>query len=225
MAGKGRSVNRDLDDATIERVEARYRRESEKAIAEQARRDAMTGGPIALHRKDGVEVAKYYDDGPTAERRQQGEIVRSRQKVGNEFRPVSRSVDIVAHMERTGMINHQQAQSARRFRSLFETAGFQKLKAQDLQRGGVTGGGASNDFDSRASDAAHMIGDIIEHLGGHGTPVSKAAWHVLGWEKTIRDWTDGERLPGRKLNEQVGRGLVIGAIVALDVFFYANRRE
>ena len=204
----------------MDRVEATVLREADKAhAADRLAKDAAKDPDPALTVKDGVEVAKYHDDAPTQARRQHDPITRQRQLVGKEYRMVSRSIDLMGQMQRSGMINPQQALSGRRFHALFNVAGFQALRAQDL--GAVGGGGAYRDTIShRASDAAKAIGDIIEHLGGHGTPVAKAAWDVVGWGKSIKEWTDGERLPGRKLNEQVGRGLVIGAVVALDVYFY-----
>ena len=49
-------------------------------------------------------------------------------------------------------------------------------------------------------------------LGGHATPIGQAAWHVLGWGLTVKEFAARTQLGGgRALDEKTARGLVVGA--------------
>ena len=65
----------------------------------------------------------------------------------------------------------------------------------------------------RILDSRKAIGDAIAIAGGHGSPAGCALWFVLGAEYSIKEFAQRQRLGrGRNLNEEVARGILIGAL-------------
>lgn len=217
--------NQPLTKEVADRIEARYKREHDRAIADQAREDKRALRGIrdfmpTLAREHGVEVAKFHDDEGTPETHEREQTGRQRHNVNREIRTVSRTFDLMQTMLSRGTITGQQAAAGRRFRALFEVAGLQTLRAADLSKPPNTHG--VEPMSIRVINARQTIGEAIEALGGHGTPAASAAWNVLGSGKTIKDWALGTQLPGvqgKRMGEEMARGFVIAALGLLVGFF------
>ena len=227
MVRKRERQNEPLTDEVADRVEARYHREHQKALDKQAR-DAKPDFMPTLGRRHGVEVAIFNDDAAPPEAQTHAKTRRERLNVKGEIRTVSRTLDLMATMLQRGSITPQQAAAGRRFRTLFEVAGLQTLRAKDISKPPGTHGGEP--LADRTITARQVIGEAIESLGGHGTPTASAAWHVLGSGKTVKEWAHGYRLPGdhgsdgKQMQEEIARGVLISALGLLAGFFDGRRR-
>lgn len=218
---------RDGFDEVADRVERRYMRQLDKAISEQKRREAIEVEPTLRRDAQGVEIARYSDEKGTPELRSRG-TKRERHNIEGEIRTVNRTVDLMDQMLSRNSITPQQAMAGRRFRSLFELAGLQALRAKDVSR--PPGMGAAAELPLRVIASRQIIGEAVEALGGHGTLPAKAAWHVLGGGLTIKEFSQRATLPGqtgdgRKLGEEQARGILIAALSILDAFFARHRAQ
>jgi len=219
--------NQPLTDEIADRVERRYQREHQKAIDKQAR-DAKPDFMPTLERRHGVEVAVFSDDTAPPEAQEHRNTRRERLNVKGEIRTISRTLDLMATMLARGSITPQQAAAGRRFRTIFEIAGLQTLRAKDISKPPGTHSGEP--LADRTIAARQTIGEAIEALGGHGTPTASAVWGILGSGKTVKEWARGYRLPGdhgsegKQLQEEIARGVLISALALLVAFFDGKRR-
>ena len=227
VARKRERQNQPLTDEVADRVERRYQREHQKALDKQARDDKPDFMPT-LERRHGVEVAVFSDDAAPPAAQAHSKTRRERLNVRGEIRTVSRTLDLMATMLARGSITPQQSAAGRRFRTIFEIAGLQTLRAKDISKPPGTHSGES--LADRTIAARQTIGEATEALGGHGTPMASAAWGVLGAGKTVKAWAHGYRLPGdhgsdgKELQEEIARGVLISALALLVAFFDGKRR-
>ncbi len=126
-----------------------------------------------------------------------------------------RVFDTLAALHRRGAIDDPAYAAGERFRNDWERAHLDPLHAPALDR--VLGGGSGGEHISeRAARARDEIWQALRALGGHATPIGSAAWHVLGFGLTIKDFASRSQLgQGRALDERTARGLVIGACCVL----------
>lgn len=126
-----------------------------------------------------------------------------------------RVFDTLAALHRRGAIDDPAYAAGERFRADWERAHLDPLHSPALDR--VLGGGSGGEHISeRALRARDEIWQALQALGGHATPIGAAAWHVLGFGQTIKDFASHSQLGrGRSLDERTARGLVIGACCVL----------
>ena len=132
---------------------------------------------------------------PTAERRKQGIVERLERPIADEAgRPARpyRAVDTLAAMERRGSITAGMRQAGEDFRARFATAHLDPLRAPDWSRLRV--GGSSSNFrtadepDLRIEGARDAVWRAILAVGGIGSPAGSCLWHVVGWERSLKEW-------------------------------------
>jgi hypothetical protein len=129
----------------------------------------------------------------------------------------------MALMVQSGTINAQQAAAGQEFRKLFERSGIRHIRSASIEPSYSPQ--TRRDVEPAHIDASATLGDAIEALGGYGTPAAKAAVAVLGQGMSVRGWAKTETLPGRKLSEEVARGVLISALAVLDGFFSIGQGE
>ena len=95
-------------------------------------------------------------------------------------------------MERRGSITSGMAGAADHFRTQFAMAQLDPLKAIDWSRprqprnlGGFThfGGGGG-----QIEVARTAVWNAVLAVGGLGSPAGSVLWHVVGWEKSLKEW-------------------------------------
>lgn len=129
---------------------------------------------------------------------------------GNVSHP-HRVFDTIAALHRNGSIDDREHAAARQFQEDFDRARIDPLAAPDLDRtlGQNQGGIYLSETILRARD---QVWEALQGLGGHVTPIGQAAWHVLGWGHTVKEFAGRCQLGGgRALDEKTARGLVVGA--------------
>jgi len=183
------------------------------------------------HRRSVGQFAPANSDlSPTPERQKQGLVERSERPIadgsGRSGRPY-RAVDILALMERRGSISSGMRQAGEDFRARFAVAQLDPLTAFDISR--VRTGRHSN-FTSRdepglrIEHAREVVWCAILAVGGFDSAGGSCLWHVIGWERSLKEWALEQGWSGRKVSQEAASGILIAALGALESHFANARR-
>ena len=161
---------------------------------------------------------------PTPERRNHGIVERLERPIADESgRPARpyRAVDTLAAMERRGSITAGMRQAGEDFRARFATAQLDPLRAPDWSRLRV---GSSSRFRAdepglRIEGARNVVWCAIQAVGGVGSPAGSCLWHVVGWERSLKEWALEQGWSGRRVSQEAASGILIAALGALEAHF------
>ena len=166
---------------------------------------------------------------PTPERQRHGRVERLERTIADEAgrsaRPY-RSIDTLAAMERRGSITSGMRQAGEDFRVLFAAAHLDPLRALDYSRprDGVPGrAGAGDGFGARVENARWSVWRAIGAVGGIGSPGGSCLWHVVGWERSLKEWAFEQGWNGRRVSQEAGSGILIAALGALETHYRVGR--
>jgi hypothetical protein len=161
---------------------------------------------------------------PTPERHNHGLIERAERpltdNLGRPARPY-RAVDTLAAMERRGTITPEMRQAGEDFRSRFAAAQLDPLSAFDITRlrVGRNSGSRSTEMPGlRIEHARDVVWRAILAVGGPGSAGGSCLWHVLGLERTLKEWALEQGWNGRRVSQEAASGILIGALGALEAF-------
>jgi hypothetical protein len=185
--------------------------------------DAMANrkaGPAA------TEAAPPADDaGPTPERRQHGPVERVERAIadaaGHPARPY-RALDTLQVMERRGSITAGMRQAGEDFRTRFAVAQLDPLRAIDLTRPRFDGESGRSDREApglRIEAARRAVWRAIQAAGGIASPAGSCLWHVLGWQRTLKEWAAEQGWAGRRVSQEAASGILVAALGALETHF------
>jgi hypothetical protein len=165
---------------------------------------------------------------PTPERLNRGLVERLKGPVvddsGKPTRPY-RAVDTLAAMERRGSITAAMRQAGEDFRARFAVAQLDPLSAFDISR--VRAG--RNSFRSqeepglRIEHAREIVWRAILAVGGLGSAGGSCLWHVLGLERSLKEWALEQGWSGRRVSQETASGILIAALGALESYFAQSR--
>jgi hypothetical protein len=48
-------------------------------------------------------------------------------------------------------------------------------------------------------------------------------WHVLGWERSLKEWALEQGWSGRRVSQESASGILVAALGALEAHFGASR--
>ena len=139
-------------------------------------------------------------------------------------RPVvhHRTVDTLGIMLRTGTITKDMYDAARDFQAQFTVARFDAIRCMPLVR--LPGGSGPGEFTDAQVDARRRVGDALDALGGLGSTAGSCVWHVVGLQRSIREWAMRQGWGGKPVNEKHAQGIVIAALGVLARHYgYASR--
>ena len=130
---------------------------------------------------------------PTSERYNHGPVERMERPIGDDSgrsaRPY-RAVDILAGMERRGSITAGMRQAGEDFRARFTTAQLDPLTAFDISRprsGGHSSFSSGDQLGLRIEKAREVVWRAISAVGGLSSAGGSCLWHVLGWERSLKE--------------------------------------
>ena len=162
---------------------------------------------------------------PTPERLQHGPVERLSGTIadaaGNPSRPY-RAVDTLAIMERRGSITAGMRQAGEDFRARFAIAQLDPLRALDLShlRLGERGPRPNRDGPGQRIEAARTaVWRAIQNVGGIASPAGSCLWHVLGWERSVKEWALEQGWSGRRVSQEAASGILVAALGALEVHY------
>ena len=162
---------------------------------------------------------------PTPERRNHGIIERLERLIADESgRPARpyRAVDTLGTMERRGSITAGMRQAGEDFRTRFATAQLDPLRAPDwsrLRAGGSSGFRGGDEPGLRIEGARNTVWRAIRAVGGLGSPAGSCLWHVVGWERSLKEWALEQGWNGRRVSQEAASGILIAALGALEAHF------
>ena len=153
--------------------------------------------------------------GSASPRRSAGAGVRGR----SEGRPVvhHRVVDTLGRMRKAGTINDGMHDAARDFQASFTIASYEPLVCLPLD--GVPGTGSRAELTDTQLDARRRVMRALDALGGIGSPAGGCVWHVVGLQRSIREWAMRQGWGGRSIGEKQAQGILIAALGVLAAFY------
>ncbi|MFI4947995.1 MAG: DUF6456 domain-containing protein [Alphaproteobacteria bacterium] len=185
---------------------------------------------MASQRTRAAATTSLQDSGPTPERRQHGEIERMERAIGDAAGQPSRpfrAVDTLAIMQRRGSITAGMRQAGEDFRSRFGFAHLDPLRALDLSHLRVDEPSPRHDRDGPALRIEAARADVwraIQAVGGVASPAGSCLWHVLGWERSLKEWALQQGWSGRLVSQEAASGILIAALGALESHFKIPRK-
>jgi hypothetical protein len=142
-------------------------------------------------------------------------------EAGRPSRPY-RVVDTLTIMERRGSITAGMRQAGEDFRHRFAVAQLDPLRALDLSRLSL-GDKPSRRGDHvpglRAEAARTAIWRAIRAVGGIASLAGSCLWHVVGWERSLKEWAQEQGWAGRRVSQEAASGILIAALGALETHF------
>jgi hypothetical protein len=130
-------------------------------------------------------------------------------------RPVvhHRTVDTLGIMLRTGTISQGMHDAARDFQAQFTLARYDTLVCMRFRRDPSRGNRA--ELTETQIDARRRVGKALDALGGLGSPAGSCVWHVVGLQRSIREWALRQGWSGRPLRAQQAQGILVAALGVL----------
>src|SRR5204862_7023090 len=155
-----------------------------------------------------IENAPPAESSPTPERAQHGPIERLPGAIadaaGKPSRPY-RAVDTLAIMERRGSISAGMREAGEDFRARFAVAQLDPLRALDLTHLRVAETGPRQERDApgpRIEAARRSVWRTIQAVGGIASPAGSCLWHVLGWERPVKELALEQGWSGRRVSQE-----------------------
>ena len=121
-----------------------------------------------------------------------------------------RLVDSLGRMLRSEAINRAMYDAARAFQADFTIANLDPIRARPLLR--VPGTGREPDLNGRQLDARRRVHTAMEALGGIGSPAGSCIWHVVGLQRSIREWAMRQGWNGRPIRQEQAQGILVAAL-------------
>jgi hypothetical protein len=138
-------------------------------------------------------------------------------------RPVvhHRTVDTLGIMLRAGTISQEMHDAARDFQAQFTIARYDVIRCMSLMR--IPGGGPGDLTDAQV-DARRRVGKALDALGGLGSPAGSCVWHVVGLQRSIREWALRQGWGGRPVRAEQAQGILVAALGMLAGWYGYGRQ-
>jgi hypothetical protein len=154
---------------------------------------------------------------PTVRRRD--DILEPVYEADPDGRPVvhHRTVDTLGIMLRAGTITKDMHDAARDFQAQFTIARFDVVRCMPLIR--LPGGSGPADFTDTQVDARGHVGAALDALGGLGSPAGSCVWHVVGLQRSTREWAMRQGWGGRPVRLEQAQGILMAALGVLAGYY------
>ena len=135
-----------------------------------------------------------------------------------------RTVDTLGRLLRSGTITEAMCDAGRAFQRDFGLAGLDPIRARPI--GLPSGGGRAPELTDRQLDARRRVHKALEALGGIGSPAGSCLWHVVGLQRSIREWALRQGWSGRPLRQEQAAGILTAALgmLAKDIAHVEKQR-
>jgi hypothetical protein len=98
-------------------------------------------------------------------------------------------------------------------RRRFTLARYDIIPCMGLTR--IPGGGGPGDLTEAQGDARRRVGAVLDALGGLGSPAGSCVWHVVGLQRSIREWALRQGWSGRPVRAEQAQGMLVAALGVL----------
>jgi hypothetical protein len=124
-----------------------------------------------------------------------------------------RTVDSLGKMLKAGTINRTMYDAARDLEAAFILANLDPLRAAPTMR--LPGPGRAPDLTDRQVDARRRLHRALEALGGISSPAGSCVWHVVGLQRSVREWAIRQGWGGRPVRQEQAQGILVAALGVL----------
>jgi hypothetical protein len=121
-----------------------------------------------------------------------------------------RLVDSLGRMLKSGTINEAMHDAARDFHAAFTIANLDPIRAAPILR--VPGTGREPDLSERQVDARRRVHEAMAALGGISSPAGSCVWHVVGLQRSVREWAIRQGWGGRPVRQEQAMGILVAAL-------------
>jgi hypothetical protein len=121
-----------------------------------------------------------------------------------------RTVDTLGKMLRAGTIDQAMHDAARDFQAFFIVAQLDPLRAVPIVR--VPATGREPDLSERQLHARRQVHQSMAALGGISSPAGSCVWHVVGLQRSVREWAIRQGWGGRPVRQEQGQGILVAAL-------------
>jgi hypothetical protein len=125
-------------------------------------------------------------------------------------------------MLRAGTITKDMHDAARDFQAQFTVARFDVVRCMPLIR--LPGGGAADLTDAQVH-ARRRVSEALDALGGLGSPAGSCVWHVVGLQRSIREWAMRQGWGGRPVRVEQAQGILIAALGTLAGHYGYEKKQ
>ena len=95
----------------------------------------------------------------------------------------------------------------------FKSIGWHLLCHGSLH--GVGTGAQGSDLNERQLDARRRIHEALQALGGISSPAGSCVWHIVGLQRSVREWATRQGWGGRPVRQKQAQGILIAALGVL----------
>jgi hypothetical protein len=134
-----------------------------------------------------------------------------------------RTVDTLGKMLRAGTITPEMHDAARDFQAVFIVANLDPLRAVPIVR--VPGTGREPDLSERQLDARCRVHAAMQALGGISSPAGSCVWHVVGLQRSVREWAIRQGWGGRPVRQEQAQGILIAALGILATHYGHSKAD
>ena len=127
-----------------------------------------------------------------------------------------RAVDTLGQMLANGTITPEMHEAGTMFRHLFRTAQLGSLGTSSLVR--VVGQAVRGESDHHVT-ARLRVAEAMDVLGGHDSAAGSCAWHVLGCQSSVREWSMRQGWGGRVVPAAQAQGMLTATLAVLAAHF------
>ena len=134
-------------------------------------------------------------------------------------RPVvhHRTVDTLGIMLRAGTITKDMHDAARDFQAQFTIACYDTLVCMRFRRDPSKGNRA--ELTETQLDARRRVRGALDALGGLGSPAGSCVWHVVGLQRSIREWAMRQGWGGKPVRIEQAQGILVAALGMLAGYY------
>jgi hypothetical protein len=134
-----------------------------------------------------------------------------------------RTVDTLGKTLRAGTITPEMYDAAKDFEAAFIVANLDPLRALPVLR--VPGTGREPELNERQLHARRRVHQAMAALGGISSPAGSCVWHVVGLQRSVREWAMRQGWGGRPVRQEQAQGILIASLGMLAVRFgYSDAR-
>jgi hypothetical protein len=134
-----------------------------------------------------------------------------------------RTVDTLGKMLRAGTITPAMHDAGKDFQGALIVANLDPLRAIPILR--VPGTGREPELNERQLDARRRVHRSLEALGGLSSPAGSCVWHVVGLQRSTREWAIRQGWGGRPVRQEQAQGILVAALGMLAAHFgYSEAR-
>jgi hypothetical protein len=121
-----------------------------------------------------------------------------------------RTVDTLGKMLRAGTITPEMYDAAKDLQAAFIIAYLDPLRALPIVR--VPGTGREPDLSERQLHARRRVHHAMAALGGISSPAGSCVWHVVGLQRSVREWAIRQGWGGRPVRQEQAQGILVAAL-------------